>query len=232
MSRASHSLLAVLFSLVFASCATSPNPRPTALGLRATEGGPFDPKNGFYVGANLGSVTLTGDFDGDSALTDGSDVIVIPDTDAGGGASLEFGYRGDRTSVGGVFTGSEHDGSVLGVSGFDVELGSFTIDTRIFFRPQERLQPFVLVGGGLVTATIEDGSSNGTETGDGELLGLLLDVGGGTQYFINEHLAVNAQGVLRLMTFGYAEGVDADGSIDDDLNAVSFAVMVGMALTF
>lgn len=199
---------------------------------RAPDGGGFSPRKGFYFDVHGMWAQLGGDFDGDTFLMGSTDSISIPDADSGVGFGLAFGHRWNRHAIELAFTQTQHDGSIPASSGGDITYDSLAFDWRYFFRPEERFQPFFQAGFGLALATLEDASSGGSGTGDADLSGLEIGLGGGAEYYLSECWSLGLRALYRQAFFDTAEGVDGDsGSIDESVDGGGLALVFGVAFT-
>jgi opacity protein-like surface antigen len=200
--------------------------------LRAPDGGGFTTPTGVYFEVHGTWAQLGGDFDGDTGLQGSTDTIALPDADSGIGLGLAIGYRWQHQALELAFTQTEHDGSIPGLSGGDVTYGALDVDWRYFFRTQEQFQPFVQAGLGAAVATLADASSGSSGIGDADLSGVEFALGGGAEYYLDQHWSLGTRLLYRGASFDTAEGVDGDeGSIDDSLDADGLVFSLGVTFT-
>lgn len=207
----------------------APSPSPS----RPQDEGGFSPERGFYIDVHGMWAQLGGDFDGDTFLQGSTDSIAIPDADSGLGLGLAFGHRWREHAVELAFTQTQHDGSIPTFSGGDITYDAVDFNYRYFFRPDERFQPFVQAGFGYALATLEDSSMGASGTGDADLSGLEIGVGGGAEFYVTERLSLGVRALYREAFFDTAEGVDGDsGEIDESVDGGGLALLVGVTFTF
>lgn len=178
---------------------------------------------------------MGGDFDGSTALVGPLDLIVLPDYDAGLGLGASIGIKSSGGSLDMYLEATEHDGDF---GGLDIggKLVNFGFRGRFvpgrFDSPSQRWQPYFLVGLAFNLLTIEDGSTDGVQVGDGELTGFSLEAGGGGLVNLAEHLALRLDVGYRWTRFDSAEGVAGSGTLDDSVAADGLFLALGAVFTF
>ncbi len=232
---------AALVALSCASCAAAPGwkgselrgaPGRSEAPAAATPAASNTPAGtGFYVDVHGAWTQLGGDFDGDTALMGATEVIVVPDTDPGFGFGLAFGHRWEKVAVELAFTETQHDGEISGLfTSNDVTLDVLEVNGRYFFNTSSRFQPFLLAGLGFVMASMDDAAGPGI--GEAELTGLGAGLGGGAEYYFDQHWSLGLRLLYRFASFDEAEGTQEEGSIDDSVDGHGLAAVVGATFTF
>ena len=190
-------------------------------------------KNGFYIGVAKTKVSIGGDFDGQSYLTDGTEVILIPKINDGSGTSFQIGGRGGDTAFELNYLKSSHDATFSGAT-TKADFSMLSLDSRIFFMTNHPVQPYMLQGM-IFTAnlTVKDGSSNGSVVSDGRFRGLLgFNWGAGVSYYPIPSVSLNAGLVYRNMSFNQASGTGDWKSLQDNLSVKGRQLNFGLAYTF
>jgi opacity protein-like surface antigen len=199
----------------------------------------FQAKQGIYIGAALVGASLNGDFDGDSVLVSPDFAVLLPEADPGLGGQFSVGYRFEANAIELAVMFSSLDGvfhfpAPIGDASGDLDLLTVAFDWKHYFRTDERLQPFFLLGLNFEQVTVVDGGlSSGGAVGDGTLDGIGADLGGGASYYFTPQLSLNLQGVYRLDWMITAEGPDGDSeTIDSDLSGSGWTLGLGVSFTF
>lgn len=191
----------------------------------------FFARKGVSLGVRGTGSHLGGDFDGDTTL-DGPDTIFLSDTEDALGYELVLGFVGAGSAVELSYARTEYEGEFAGFPG-DVEYKAFTVRGVNYWRANSAVQPLAFVGFLLPLADIEDGSSDGVDTGNGKLRsGFGLELGGGLAWRLTPRLALDLRASTVYQEFERAEGVADDAEdIDDGVSAPSFSLSIGLAWT-
>ncbi|MGE5296006.1 MAG: outer membrane beta-barrel protein [Solirubrobacterales bacterium] len=204
-------------------------------------------KNGFYVGGMFAYNWMTGDFDDRIPITyeeeeDQSDVFDIPDVDDGAGfglvvgrrydwISLEFGYqRTVQDTYSSLWTDVGGD-AVLLIGDSEATYEVFDLNVKIDVFAMDRLRPYVLLGGGFTTLTIEDSRSadyGETWNKDADYSGYCLNAGVGVAYYFHPQWAVTGGFIHRWNEFNHLKG----DLLKHDLAERALGFTVGLAYTF
>jgi opacity protein-like surface antigen len=193
-----------------------------------------DARKGFYIGVGLPYNTITGDFDGNSALQGGNEIIIVPEIDGAVGFAVMPGIGiNQQWAIELHFLGSSHDGSWLGSSG-DVEFFSFSINGKYNFSPSQSTQPYLLFGISSNTLVITDGSWDtlSGEVGDATFSGPGFNFGGGIEHYVDPHVSFRLGLTYRFVDYTDAEGVNQSGTIEDSLDGSGISFMVSTAYNF
>lgn len=189
----------------------------------------FFAKKGVSLGVRGTGTHLGGDFDGDTTLQ-GPDTIFLSDTEDALGYELVLGFAGAGTSFEISYTRTEYEGEFAGFPG-DVEYRSFNVRGLNYWRANSALQPLAFVGFLFPLADIEDGSSDGVDTGNGKLRsGFGVEAGGGLAWWLTPRLVLDLRASAVYQEFARAEGVaDDPEDIDDGVSAPSYGLSIGLA---
>ena len=139
-------------------------------------------KVGGYVGGSfVPRFTLDGEsFDGLTYYQEigGDEIALLPKLDKQHMFRGILGYRYERAALELSYERTSHNGSFDGVIG-KATFQQVNIDARYFFLTSARIQPYVLVGGGIPWLTIQEGSFLEDEpeggVGDGTFNGFALN---------------------------------------------------------
>ena len=139
-------------------------------------------KLGGYAGGSLvPQFTLDGEtFDGFTFYQeiDGDEIAILPKLDQQPMFRGILGYRYDRAAIEVSYERTSHNGAFGDGTG-KATFQQVNVDARYFFLTHGRIQPYVLVGGGIPWLTIEDGSFLENEpergVGDGTFNGFALN---------------------------------------------------------
>lgn len=188
----------------------------------------FFGKRGLALGARALGTQLGGDFDGETTL-DGPDTIFLSDVDDALGYEVSIGYRKEGSGFELAYARTEHEGDFAGFPG-DVDYRAFTFRALHYWRANSEWQPFAALGLVFPLADIEDGSSDGPETGDAQLRGGFgLEVGGGLAWWLAPRLVLDLRTSFVYQEFSRAEGVaDDEDEIDDPVSAPSLGLGLGL----
>lgn len=191
--------------------------------------------DGFALGVYGVRHALGGDFDGTMAIVGPLDLIVLPDYDAGVGFGASLGLKSSGGSFDMYLEATEHKGDFGGLD-IDGQMVNFGVRGRIvpgrFDSNTQRWQPYFLLGAALNILTVEDGSTDGVEVGDGSLTGFSLEAGGGGLVNLAKHVALRLDVGYRWTRFSSADGVVGSGTLDDSVAADGLFLALGAVFTF
>jgi hypothetical protein len=204
-------------------------------------------KDGFYLGAMFAYNSMDGDFDDTYTITydeesDRTDEFDVPDVDEGAGFGLVIGRRYDKISLEFGYQRTIQDtySSLAEIDGEEVTflIGDseatyqvFDLNVKIDVFAQEKLRPYVLLGGGLSSLDIDDSRSEGPGlpwNKEAEYSGYCLNAGVGAAYYFHPQWAVTGGLIHRWNTFNHLKGARLDNNIHE--RALGFTL--GIAYTF
>lgn len=191
-------------------------------------------KNGFYISAIAArSEVSDSDLDGETILAGGGGggVILLPELDTGTGWGIALGGRIDSIGIELSYLRTDHDASFLGASG-DASFCTFNLDWKRYFRTSSKLQPSFLIGLVVPSLVVEDGSSDGVDVEDADLIGIGVNAGLGLDYYFSHHLALVSGLVYRYADLSSADGAGISGTIDDGVDVSGLDLRLGLQLTF
>jgi hypothetical protein len=204
-------------------------------------------KNGYYLGALFAHNSMDGDFDDTYTIRlrggDRIDRFDVPDVDDGAGfglvigrrfdwISVEFGYQNTtQDTFSSLWTLDDEDEVVLLIGDSEATYQVFDLNVKIDVFAQDKLRPYVLLGGGLTTLDIEDSRSEDLGVSwnkEAEYSGYCLNAGIGAAYYFHPQWAVTGGLIHRWNTFNYVKGARLDSNIHE--RALGFTL--GLAYTF
>jgi hypothetical protein len=157
--------------------------------------------------------TLDGEtFDGFTYYqeVDGDEISILPKLDKQKMFRGILGYRGEKASLEFSYERTNHNG-VFGEGTGTATLQQFNADARFFFLTYERIQPYVLIGGGFPWLTVNDGSflENDPEAGvgDGTFNGYALNTEVGVTVYPHPQVGIVLGYSYRPIWFDRAHGV-------------------------
>ena len=191
----------------------------------------FYAKEGVYLSGRYIWSDLSGDFDGETTLVPGppsNEVISIADVDDGYGYEVALGWMSEGWAMEITYSDIEYEGSISG-SPADIYYGAVTWNGLHYWRANEPLQPYLMIGMLFAWADLENASMNGPVTRDAELdFGFGLDGGGGLAWWLGHNLALDVRALFTYQEFDEADGQTVNGTIDDPLEGPSWSLSVGL----
>lgn len=190
-------------------------------------------KQGFYIGYAKTKAGIGGDFDGQSYLTDGTEVIAIPKIKDGSGTVIQIGNRERDIAVELNYVRSTHDVTFAGAPS-TADFSMWSIDGKSFFMTDSWIQPYMQLGM-ILTANMrmKDGASDGVITTDANYRGIFgLDYGAGVSIYPIPSVALTAGVVYRYMSFYQVRGAGEWKRYEDGLSFNGRQVNFGVAYTF
>lgn len=193
---------------------------------------------GVYMASYVGYSTIDGDFDGTMGLTNPAlpDIIWVPDLDAGYSLGVGLGFRFDDFAFEFHYERAAHDDATLaGLPLGDAVLNTFNFDFKYFFNHGEQLQPHILAGCVIPWLVVDNGSTAIAtgQIGDGDFVGVGLNIGGGVTYYLMPKVALTATAGYRFMWFLTAQGVTGGRSpISGNLDGSGFFGYAGVSVAF
>lgn len=191
-------------------------------------------KEGFYIAAGTTYNTIQGDFNGNSSLVGLTDEIIIPDIKSAFGLDISAGYGiNDAVAFELDWTRTEHSGTWLGLTG-DVTVTSISLNSKVNFRPDDVLQPYLLYGISHNELLIKKGAASTFTlvSGDAELSGIGYNLGAGIDNYFTPHISLSLSLMYHYIDYTEAEGLQESGKIDDGLNGSGFSFLLSTAYHF
>jgi opacity protein-like surface antigen len=189
-------------------------------------------KRGFFAGLEAPYTMMWGDLNGEKALVGSKDTILLPDIDGGLGYGLFVGMGVSETASWEIsFMQTFHDGRWKGLKA-DVHYFMIDANGKLYFRTGRALRPYGLAGFGLHIVDIHNGSTNGSDVGDGLLTGTAFNLGAGADYYLRPEVSIGGAAVLRYVLFRNARGVKSSGTIDDYIDGYGVSFILNTAYHF
>jgi hypothetical protein len=156
----------------------------------------FAKLGGYAGGSVVPKFTLDGEsFDGFTYYQeiDGDEIALLPKLDQQNMFRGILGYRYERAAIELSYERTSHNGAFGDASG-KATFQQVNLDARYFFLARARIQPYVLVGGGIPWLTIKDGSFLENEpeggVGDGTFNGFALNTEVGVTVYPHPRIGV------------------------------------------
>jgi hypothetical protein len=193
-----------------------------AAGVSGAQENTFRDELPLYFGASCRNVTVLGQFTGDLFVSDGYQLVVVPEVNAGWGFGGLVGVNYGSFAVEVSSSWSSHEGTWAGSETFQSRLANYGLGIRWFPVHLGSFEPFVLGGCSGYDLTVIGGATDGSVYQDTTFHGIGLDLGAGLRIGIGKHLSLLVQAVYhwaRINTVdrffsGYvtiADGIDASG---------------------
>lgn len=162
-------------------------------------------KEGGYFGVSfLPQFTFDGiTFDGETAYkeVDGEELVFLPRVDTRKMVRGILGYRARRAALEVSYERTKHVGSFADVVPMNATFQAVNIDGRLFFAPQSRVQPHLLVGGVYPMLNIKDGSLLGEQFGDARFNGYGINTEAGVTVYAIRELGISVGYSYRSLWF-------------------------------
>lgn len=189
-------------------------------------------KEGLYIGFDLVHQSIDDDFDGDSAYTNGPEIIIVPDIESDEGFGLHIGYQLPSKfaiELGFIFT--EHDSTWLG-NDFDVDHGEIYVDFKYYLNMESPIRPYLRAGLGFHVLEVDDGATDGVLTTDAEYRGAGINMGAGLDYFFNNNISVGLAAIYKFVEYDEAEGLTDEEELDDELDGSGLTASIRLSYHF
>lgn len=172
-------------------------------------------KIGGYAGGTLvPQFTLDGEtFDGLTYYQEvgGDEIAILPKLDRQRMFRGILGYRGERAAIELSYERSNHNGAWGDGGTGRATFQQVNVDARFFFLTHARIQPYVLVGGGIPWLTIKDGSFLEDEPeaglGDGSFNGYALNTEVGVTVYPHPRVGIVLGYAYRPIWFAGVSGI-------------------------
>lgn len=200
---------------------------------RAQESG--DVKKGFYLGAMFVHNSMSGDFDSFSILTEEGDdelegdIVFRPELDDGAGFGLILGRRYETISFEIGYQRTAHDTSFGPGDEDDAVYNVVDLNIKIDVFAQNKLRPYVLLGGGFPWLTVDGGTlDDDGSLDDSRYYGFCLNAGVGVAYYFDPQWAITGGLIHRWNWFTHVDNF----RVDDDITERALGLMLGVTYTF
>ncbi len=162
-------------------------------------------KSGFYIEPMFSTNVVAGDFDGESFLTDGVELFLMPKFANASGFGVSVGWKSEGGTFGLFYYSASHDVTYLGEPGS----AGFTAWGLRFTRQlilRSPVQPFILMTINLPRIRVADGAATASTVGDAIFTGVGLDLGAGLMYHLTPRIFLRGGVVFRGLMIGWARG--------------------------
>ena len=150
--------------------------------------------------------------DGETFISGGGSSEILPEQDDGDGTRIGIGSYSNDGSYEFTVVRTEHDGQWLGIP-TESKFETCNFDAKFAVAGENKLKGLVIVGVGLMTVSVEDGSTDGFNLEDAEFKGIDFRFGGGIRYRASKNFSFEANAVYRYGSYNSVDGI-VDGTID------------------
>jgi hypothetical protein len=176
-----------------------------------------------YVGVLGRNVTVLGEFTGDIYLTDGFQVLFVPEVGSGWGIGGVIGVRSGSFGFEVFYSWSPHEGMWGGTDTFESRFQAYGLDIRWYPLHLGIFEPFALGGCSFYDLKVLDGATDLAVFRDETFYGLGLDLGGGLRIGIGKRLSLVVQSVYHWARFNTVDDFyGTNVTITDGLDASGF----------
>jgi hypothetical protein len=155
------------------------------------------PRSGGYLEvAGVRNRIAPADFDGQSYLSGGDVVVLLPSMDPGRGFLVAGGGQGGHGGGEISYTRVDHEAWLQGAHGSAV-FHAVDLTVRAYAFPALRVDPFVTAGGGFKWLDVHDGASRGSEVGRARFTDFGWNLGAGVAVHLLP-LRQDARGAMGL----------------------------------
>jgi hypothetical protein len=183
---------------------------PATTSAQFSSGEPGFAKEGGYAGMSL-MPKFTFDrvtFDGEGIYKEigGDEITILPRLSTQTMVRVILGYRAKKAGLEVSYDFTNHDGTFLEGSG-KATFRSLNLDGRYFFMPNQRIQPYMQVGGSMPSFTVKEGSFLHDAVADAKFSGYGVNAEGGVVIYPQRQLGVSVGYNYRVLSFDKVTGV-------------------------
>lgn len=181
---------------------------------------------GWYFGIAQSDVHIEGGMDGLTTVSGGGSTEVFPLLEDSKGTKISFGVEPFEISL----NISQHDGSHT--SGpYEAEYRGFNLDYVQPFRLTHRIRPVILLGVGLGSVIVNNGSIGFSQVEDATIFQNVLRAGIGMQLMLSKDVFLDFMSIRYSGDYTSINGV-ADGDITDDIKSEGMITTIGIKVHF
>ena len=174
----------------------------------------FAKVGGYAGGSFVPAFTLDGEtFDGFTVYreVDGDEIALLPKLDKQKMFRGLVGYRYEKAALELSYERTSHNGVFADIGTGEATFQQLNVDTRFFFLTDQRVQPYILAGGGFPWLTIKDGSflldDPDAGVGDGRFKGYALNTEVGVTVYPHPQVGIVLGYEYRPIWFDRASGL-------------------------
>jgi opacity protein-like surface antigen len=190
----------------------------------------YFPVRGVYLELFGVQSGIGGDFNDEFVLSADTAMYNVPKVKTGSGFGIALGGRSDTWAYELNYFETSHVSNTLftDIGSQDASFGVFDIDFK-FDLTRSQLRPYVKLGMGLTSLTIDNSKINMNEEYLNETFrGYCYNLGGGLEYFITKNWAIDACVVYRFNKFRTVDSI----SIENSLSGSGTNLLLGIAYIF
>jgi hypothetical protein len=176
-----------------------------------------------YAGAWVRNVTVLGEFTGDIYLSDGYQLLSVPEVGESWGFGGLIGMRGRAFALEASYARSSHSGLWGGSVLLQSRLQAYSASIRWYVFRMSIFEPFALCGCTFYDLTVFDGATDGSTERDETFHGIGWDLGGGLRIALGKRLSLVAQAAYHWARMNTVDDFDGfNVTIADGLDAGGF----------
>ena len=183
---------------------------PGSAAAQFSSGKPGFAKEGGYAGMSV-LPNFTFDrvtFDGEGIYREigGDEITILPRLSTQTMLRFILGYRAKKAGLEISYDFTNHNGTFQEGSG-KATFRSLNIDGRYFFLPDQRVQPYMQIGGSMPTFTVKEGSFLHEAVADAKFSGYGVNAEGGVVVYPHRQLGISLGYSHRVLSFDKVTGV-------------------------
>ena len=188
---------------------------------------------GLVLSASVTAGEILGDLDGTTAVVDDvmtpTQFVFLPDIDATAGFALAISNRWKEWEIGVGYGRTDFDASFGGVP-MDTLIETIDLNVKRFYRVDQNIQPYLLVGIGWAKGVIEDGALDASGVQDAKLKdGINFNIGVGASLFTTPWLSFFGQAVWRFGRYDSVDGTFGTSLVSGTIDSDSYEISGGVA---
>ena len=200
----------------------------------------FAKVGGYAGGSFVPKFSLDGEtFDGRTIYREvgGDEIGILPKLDTQAKFKGILGYRGEKAAIEFSYERTNHTGTFLDQPGEEATFQAVDVNGRFFFLTMQRIQPYLLLGGGIPWLKVKDGSflEDEPEAGlaDGSWRGYALNTEVGVTIYPHSRVGMVVGYGYRFIWFDRTTGItDTIFDLRPRFREVSKGVVVTALFTF
>lgn len=163
---------------------------------------------GLYLEPILSTNVVRGDFDGQSFLTDGVELFIMPRFSDSLGLGFSVGWKSESGTIGFYYFHASHDVAYIGAPGTAEFSACGLMLTRQFLR-RSPVQPYILMTINFPRVVVMEGAMTADTVAEANFTGIGADLGAGLMFPISPRFYIRGGIVFRGLMLGWVKGPTA-----------------------